>query len=217
MMGLIPHAWVTILAITVAMSFVVSALLNHEAHGIYARFTKQLNYFQRYTSKDGHQRIHSDVEPISLGTADIVIFGMGRLGTSTYDRLKQRGENVIGLDSDQEKVHDHQQRGRWVLYADAENSDLWDTLDISDLCAILLAMPDMEAKEIATKAICHNGYKGLLGATNLFPEEEEKLLELGCNITYNYYSQAGIGFADKMWSVLHREGEAQPRQSDSRQ
>ena len=205
MMGLVPHTWVTILAITVAMSFVISALLNNAAHGIYARFTKQLNFFQRYPNKGSHHRIYPDNEPMSLGIADIVIFGMGRFGTSTYDRLKQRGANVIGLDSDQGKVHDHQQKGRLVLYADAENPDLWDTLDLSRLCAILLAMPDMEAKETATKAICCSGYKGLLGATNLFPEEEEKLRELGCNITYHYYSQAGIGFADKMWRVLHRE------------
>ncbi len=205
MMGLAPEKWVTILAITIALSFVVSASLNNAAHGIYARFAMTLNNFERSPPAVGRHRIHPDDEPMSLGIANIAVFGMGRVGASAYDCLKQRGENVIGLDADQGKVHDHRQQGRRVLYADAEDPYLWKTLDLSGLRAMLLTMPDMEAKELAIKGIRDNGYQGLLGATNLFVEEEEQIKQLGCAITYNYYSQAGVGFADKIWHALHPE------------
>ena len=71
--GLVPESWVVALAITVAMSFAVSAPLNRASHAIYARLSPLVSRLER------RQR-HPDDEPISIGAADVMTFGMGRVG-----------------------------------------------------------------------------------------------------------------------------------------
>ena len=78
--GLVPESWVVALAITVAMSFAVSAPLNRASHAIYARLSPLVSRLER------RQR-HPDDEPISIGAADVMIFGMGRVGLGAYERL----------------------------------------------------------------------------------------------------------------------------------
>ena len=46
------------------------------------------------------------------------------------------------------------------------------------------------------------GYRGLLSATHLFPEEREPIIEAGCDVTYNYYTEAGVGFARHTYETL---------------
>jgi hypothetical protein len=41
-----------------------------------------------------------------------------------------------------------------------------------------------------------------LSATHLYPEEQEPILEAGCDVTYNYYTEAGVGFARHTYDTL---------------
>ena len=193
---LVPESWVVALAIAVALSFAVTAPLNRVSHRIYARVSALASRFER------RQR-HPDDEPISLGAADVAVFGMGRVGRGAYDLLKERGMRVVGLDSDPGKVERHLAEGRRVVYADAEDPDLWHRLRLDGLAAVLLALPDLDAKLFALAEIRRAGYKGLVSATNVFPGEIEPLLARGCTTTYNFYDQAGIGFAERAWEALH--------------
>ena len=196
--GLLAESWVVTLAIIVALSFAVSAPLNRASHAIYARLSPFVLHLER------RQR-HPDDEPISIGTADVMIFGMGRVGLGAYEQLKGRGMRVVGLDSDPGEVARHIAEGRRVVYGDAEDPDLWHRLCLDGLNAILLAVPDLEAKRFAIHEIRRAGYRGLLSATNVYPEEAADLLDCGCTTTYNYYEQAGTGFAERVLTAL-REG-----------
>ena len=197
--GLLPESWVVTLAITVALSFAVSAPLNRASHAIYTRLSPLVARFER------RQR-HPDDEPISIGAADVMIFGMGRVGLGAYERLKERGMRVVGLDSDPGEVERHLAAGRRVVYGDAEDPDLWHRLRLEGLSAVLLAVPDIDAKRFAINQIRSTGYRGMLSATNVYPEEAADLLDCGCTNTYNYYEQAGAGFAEGVWTAL-REGD----------
>ena len=177
------------------MSFAVSAPLNRASHAIYARLSPLVSRLER------RQR-HPDDEPISIGAADVLVFGMGRVGLGAYERLKARGMRVVGLDSDPGEVERHLAAGRRVVYGDAEDPDLWHRLRLEGLSAVLLAVPDLEAKRFATHEIRRAGFQGLLGATNVYPEEADELLDCGCTTTYNYYEQAGAGFAEGVCTAL---------------
>ena len=207
--GLLPESWVVALAITVALSFAVSAPLNRASHAIYARLSPIAARFER------RQR-HPDDEPISIGAADVMIFGMGRVGLGAYERLKARGMRVVGLDSDPGEVERHLAAGRRVVYGDAEDPDLWHRLRLEGLSAVLLAVPDLDAKRFAIHEIRRAGYRGLLSATNVYPEEAADLLDCGCTTTYNYYEQAGAGFAEGVWTALGKGDEtAEPREREA--
>lgn len=205
--GWLGEEWLVYLAMIVAASFVIAAPVNKAAHGLYERWEGVLC---RFESKDKHP----DDGPISLGNAEIAILGMGRVGTGAYDLLKGRNVKVIGLDSDPGKIERHRQKGRRVLFADAEDPGFWSRLNLEKVQAVLLAMPDPEAKEIAIKALRHRGYTGIISATNLYEEEAGPILEAGANTTFNYFDEAGVGFAEHTWEALMSKNESSNASGD---
>jgi glutathione-regulated potassium-efflux system ancillary protein KefC len=80
---------------------------------------------------------------------------------------------VSGIDSDLVKVERHLHEGRRVVYADAEDPGFWHRLRLDGLKAVVLAMPDPEAKNIATRQLRRHGFEGVIGAISSYPEEAE--------------------------------------------
>ncbi len=144
--------------------------------------------------------------------------GMGRVGAGAYRFFSQRKQRVVGLDSDPGKVEEHKRKGRRVLYADAEDPGLWQNIDLSGVRAIMLAIPDREANTIASRQLRLAGYKGLICATALFPEEVKEIIEAGADVAYYYYDEVGVGFAENIWERMkslpaqeaHKEGALLP-------
>ena len=95
--------------------------------------------------------------------------------------------------------------GRRVAYADAEDPGFWHLLNLDRLRAIMFAVPDLQAKIFAARALRRRGYRGLLSATHLYPEERAPIIEAGCDVTYNYYTEAGVGFARNTYETLRGE------------
>jgi predicted Kef-type K+ transport protein len=192
---LLGSQWVIVTALAVALSFIAAAPINAFAHELYRWSSPWLDRLER-------EKRHPDDEPISLGRAEILIVGMGRVGSGAYDYLRQQDENIVGIDSDPAKIESNVREGRRVAYADAEDPSFWQRLNIDRLRAIMLAVPDLQAKVSAARALRRRGFRGLLSATHLFPEEREPILEAGCDVTYNYYTEAGVGFARHTYETL---------------
>jgi hypothetical protein len=186
--GLLEPDWLIAVALAVAVSFAVAAPLNAHAHVLYG-------VMQRFLDRWETEARHPDDEPVSFGSAEILIVGMGRLGTGAYDYFHEHGAHVVGTDSDPGKLERHLKAGRRVVYADAEDVGFWQSLSLDRLRAIMLAFPDLGAKRIAGRELRRRGYTGLLSATHVFPEEREPILEAGVDVTYNYFTEAGVGFA----------------------
>ena len=72
----------------------------------------------------------------------------------------------------------------------------------------MIAVPDMNSKKIAGRELRRRGYSGLLTATHLFPEEKDPILEAGFNESYNYFTEAGVGFARDIVESLGAATEA---------
>jgi predicted Kef-type K+ transport protein len=193
--GLVGSQWVVVTALAVALSFVVAAPVNTFAHELFRSLSPWLERLER-------DKRHPDDEPISLGRAEILVVGMGRVGAGAYDYLKQQNENIVGIDSDPAKIESNVRDGRRVAYADAEDPSFWQLLNIDRLRAIMLAVPDLQAKVSAARALRRRGYRGLLSATHLYPEERAPIIEAGCDVTYNYYTEAGVGFARHTYETL---------------
>ena len=81
----------------------------------------------------------------------------------------RKNENIVGIDSDPAKIESNVREGRRVAYADAEDPSFWHLLNIDRLRAIMLAVPDSQAKVSAARALRKRGYRGLLSATHLYP------------------------------------------------
>ena len=115
--GLLDPQWLVVAAVMVALSFVAVAPLNAYAHELYALLAPWLERLER-------DKRHPDDEPLSLGSAEILIVGMGRVGSGAYDYLRAQQENIVGIDSDPAKIESNIRAGRRVAYADAEDPEL---------------------------------------------------------------------------------------------
>ncbi len=193
--GLMPNEWLVTIAMSVIFSFIISAPLNHFAHGLYERFSEQLKRFER-------DEIHPDDEPINLGNSKILVMGMGRVGTGAYDYLAGKGARVIGMDSDPMRVEKQREQGRRVLYADAEDPGLWANLRLDGITAAVLCMPDPEANQIAVAQLRKIRFEGLVTASATYPEQVAAFEGAGADYAYDYFSRAGYGYAEQVWQRL---------------
>jgi len=193
--GLLAAPWLVVTAFAVALSFVLAAPLNAFAQQLYAALGRWLERLER-------NKRHPDDEPISLGSAEILVVGMGRVGSGAYDYLREQDENIVGVDSDPAKIESNIKQGRRVAYADAEDPSFWQRLNLERLRAIMLAVPDIEAKLTTARALRKRGFKGLIAATHLYPEEYAPIIAAGCDVSYNYYTEAGVGFARHTYESL---------------
>ncbi|HTT08809.1 MAG TPA: cation:proton antiporter family protein [Gammaproteobacteria bacterium] len=193
--GALPHEWVLLCALAMALSFILAAPLNRHAHALYEKLEHRLTTMERHVE-------HVDDEPLSLGQAQILIMGMGRVGTGAYDFLS-RHERVVGLDSDPGKVEKHRQQHRRVLYADAEDPGFWTRVRLDSIRAILLTMPDPQANEIAARQLRRRNYHGLISAASRYPDEREPALAAGVDMDFNVYDEAGVGFAEHVLEALY--------------
>jgi predicted Kef-type K+ transport protein len=176
------------LAIAVSVSFLIAAPLNRFAHQIFERFEPQLQRFELSTR-------HPDEQPKDLGDADILVFGMGRTGTAAYNALIEKGHRPIGLDADIYKVEGHAEAGRNAIFADAEDSNFWNSVDLSKITAAVLAMDDLEAKLIAARMLRASGFSGTIVSHALHADHVAQITEAGADQTYLTMQEAGQSLA----------------------
>jgi predicted Kef-type K+ transport protein len=180
--------WLVPLALTVGLSFVISAPLNRMAHPIYARLARHIDRLE------SDQR-HPDEQPVSLGDTRVLVIGMGRTGTAAYDQLRATEPRLMALDSDPVRIASHLSADRKVRFADAEDFNFWQTLDMPALEAVILCLHDMEGKLIATRQLRQRGFKGYIVAHTMHDDEVEKIREAGADDAYLTMSETGVALA----------------------
>lgn len=189
--GWLDAEWLVVLAIALALSFVVAAPLNTNDDKIYSRLKNFLIKFQR------KERLPDDMLLDTLG-ATIAIFGMGRVGSGAYDKMRKRhGETVVGIDFDAERVKKHQAMGRNVLHGDPSDADFWEKVEQDhSIELVMLALPNFRANLDALDQLREISFPGSIAATARFPDEVKLLRRAGATTVFNVYTEAGSGFAD---------------------
>lgn len=192
--GVLPLSLST-LAVVVALSMALSAPLARYSHGLYKRLEPWLLRLER-------KGVHPDQEPERLDGATALIVGMGRTGGAVYRVLEERGEQPVGLDADPEKVEHHRGKGRRVFYGDAEDPELWERLDLKGLKAVVLTLPDLEAKLLAARWLKERGFSGILAATSFHLEEDPALKAAGVTLIFHPFREAGERLAERVLEEL---------------
>lgn len=189
--GWIDPEWLMIIAIALSLSFVVSAPLNTIDDRIYSQFRSFWLRFQR------KERLPDDMLLDTLG-ATIAIFGMGRVGSGAYDKMRTLyGETVVGVDFDADLIKRHQKLGRKVLHGDPSDADFWEKIEENHgIELVMLALPNLDANLDALAQLRRISFPGRIAATARFPDEEKLLRQSGATAVFNIYTEAGAGFAD---------------------
>lgn len=193
--GWLSKEWLVIIALGVSISFVFTSVFYEYAHTVYAYMRGWVKFFER---RQRRPQYHEQMKQ-----AEILVIGMGRVGRSTYDVLHSKlGHKVWGVESDYEKVVRHQKEGRNVIVGDAEDADFWETRELKHIKLVLLAMPAVaDIRDIATQLQLSN-YEGHIAAIARYEDEREELISYGVDNVFNYYVEAGTGFAEESLHLI---------------
>ena len=190
--GWLPKQWLAVFAIIIALSFILSAPLTSVRDQLYARWQHILKRYEVEKRLPG-------VETLDLGFAEAVVFGMGRIGTAVYDAIEPTfSDRIVGVEINAEKSQSHTDLGRTVVIGDGTNLDFWSRAPslIDNLKLVILAMPTHKANLAAVKLLSELGYTGKIAATSNYDDEANKLKEMGVDLSFNVYAEAGFGFAN---------------------
>lgn len=193
--GWLPDDWLVVLALTVAVGFVLASFLNTQAHQLYGRMEVFLCKFQ------SDERLTEDTSA-DTGDAEVLVVGMGRVGQGAYDAMtKTYGNKVFGIDVDRKKVAALQAQGYHVIPGDAEDIEFWRYINNPHLRLVMLALPENRPMLQAVRLLKEVQCDVRIGAVSRYDEERIALKKAGVHATYNYYTEVGAGFADH----VHRE------------
>ncbi len=197
--GLLPESILASLAVAVAFSLVVAAPVAVRGDVIYSRWRTPLRRLQRAERLAGDEDLH-------VKRVDVVVFGLGRLGTSAMKTVEESFPNrVLGVDVSPRAVGRLRSEGHNVVEGDATDPEFWSRTEdlVHQLEWVLLTMASHEANLAAVERLQARGFTGRIVATSRYADQAAELRELGVVLVFDVYAEAGAGFA----SDLHRRFE----------
>ncbi|WP_222844677.1 NAD(P)-binding protein [Saccharomonospora sp. CUA-673] len=179
------------LALAVAISFLVSAVLNRLSPAVEA-------WLNRTLPRQQADRLTPDDCPIDLGDADTIVLGMGRVGTATVERLHAaHGRRAVGVEHDPVRVEQLREQGYRVVEADATDIDFWQRVQRSGRVGlVVLAMPFQGDNVQVLELLRGNGFTGRVAAIAQRATDVEELRAYGADAAFNLYGSAGESLAD---------------------
>jgi hypothetical protein len=106
------------------------------------------------------------------------------------------------MDADRGRIEKYQSKGMHVFYGDGEDADLWSHMDTHKIKLVLLALPSIEDILNITQQLHCANYQGEIAAIARFPDEHDQLVEGGIDKVFNFYTEAGFGFAEESLELI---------------
>jgi Trk K+ transport system NAD-binding subunit len=158
---------------------------------LYRRLRHPLHRFET------RNRLPGD-EVIRPGKAQVVVFGMGRVGTGAYDYLRSRwGDVVLGIDINADYVDRHRAAGRNVTLGDATDADFWARAERGGRVRLaVLAFADCAENIAVAQLLRDQGFELELASVAHYPDDEQRLRDAGVKAVFNFYAGAGENFAE---------------------
>lgn len=190
--GLLPAEWLAVLAVAVSVSFATSAPLTSRRYDIYDRLSGRLARLER-------SRLRPEDALITPDPADVLVFGLGRVGTGAFDELvERRGSVVLGVERSDARVQRHTAEGRRVIRGDALDPEFWDRVRLVhvDPDLVVLTMGDHSANLEAVRRVRANLPRAQIAAVARWPDEVAELEAAGVHVARNLFGEAGQGLVD---------------------
>ncbi len=188
--GWLPGEWLLIVAIALSLSFVAASVANRSSHELFWRHRDRLSRYE------AEERLPYD-RPIDPGDAEILVFGLGGVGSAAYRTLRDRyGPAVLGLDCDAQVVRRHRERGWAAVADDATDPDFWERLRPGRVRLVLLALPSAAEVATAVRLLRAAGFPGAVAAAARDADDAAALRLAGVDDVLDLYEGLGAAFAE---------------------
>lgn len=197
--GWLSNEWLVILALAVSISFVITNILYRYAHSFFGLHKEFFHQFER-------KECLAEDTFCQPKQAPIVIIGMGRVGIGAYRAICEHGNTLVwGLDAEPEKVAWLSEQGVQAYCGDAEDAFFWERINLPSLQLVLLALPNVIDSMSITNQLRSAGYQGKIAAIARYDDERSQLEEFGIDKVFNFYNEAGVGFADESMALIEKK------------
>jgi glutathione-regulated potassium-efflux system ancillary protein KefC len=195
--GWISREWLVILAVALSLSFIIAAPLKSRVHDLYVRWDRRLRKFE------SAQRLPEE-RPVEIGDAEVLILGMGQVGTAVYEEMCTDPERrVVGVEFDEELVRSHREVGRNVVLGDATDFNFWERVERRGTVPVaVLTMADHRGNLDVLSRLSTRDCVGQLLATARHQDQVEELEAAGATMALDFYTEAGIGLAEHVRQAL---------------
>lgn len=202
-LGSISAQWLVVLALAVSFSFVITGLAYKTSHNQYTKFKDRLKSFEN------PNRLSEDIYVQPIG-AKIIVIGLGRVGKGAYASLNSMvGKEVWGMDADPVRVKSLKKVGYQAMVGDGEDVDLWENMDLSKIQLILMALPSIEDICNITEQLQHANYSGKIASIARYEDQIQPLIDAGSDKVFNFFTEAGTGFAEESLQMLPEHSKPQ--------
>lgn len=189
--GYLDQAWISVIAVAVASSFVLAAAANTARQRLAGPLSDRLAKMER-------QPTLQDDAIIECGYARVIVFGMGRVGAGAFDELEERrGRVVVGVDRGPEVVELHRGQGRNVVRGNALDRDFWERLRLRQDVELVVVAMDNHPSNVACVGLAREFLPTVrIAAIARYPDQVLELQDAGVDVARNLYEEAGQGLAD---------------------
>jgi len=161
------------------------------SHQLYKLLEPALGIFERKGTprEDGTSR--------SVHDCDVIIFGLGRLGSALGMRLQSRGLRVLGIDFSPEAVRQWRARGLEAAYGDATDPEFIASLPLETAKWSILTVPvhmiglsHQETRTTLLQTIRKLGYPTKVALVSHTSADTENLRSLGADLVLEPFEEA---------------------------
>lgn len=201
--GLIEGEWVSAIGVAVAISFVMASATNSLRYRLYDRWFRVLSRLEK-------ESLLIDDAIFDVGPARMLVFGMGRVGTGSYDELEKRERGpVVGVDRSSLRVADHLRENRTVIRGDALDRDFWERAQFHpDVELAVVALNNHAANLECVGRIREFLPSSRIASIATYPDQVAELRVAGVDVARNLYEEAGQALADDAASVMWDEADS---------
>lgn len=186
--------YLTSLALTVSISFIISSPINRNIHYLYEKICYLLIPLERNS-------VHPDELPLDMRNSQVLIMGFGRVGKAAYDHLSHEFR-VIAMDSDPEKINENNLDYN-LFYADAEDHHFWRKLCLSEVKSVILAMNDQQAKINSIIQLRKRNFTGAIISNCSEEYDMAKMIDAGATKVHLQLKESGISMAEFIKNFEH--------------
>jgi Kef-type K+ transport system membrane component KefB len=189
---------VTLVGVT---TIAVSTYMILYSHTLYERLAPWLGPFEK---RNPHRELVSEQEAGSTRPADVIVLGLGRYGGRFAQGLEEAGLAVVGVDFDPESTQVWRGKGLAVLFGDATEAELLQSLPLASCAWVVSTLPDVASNRGLVQTLRTQRYTGELAIVARADEDGLQLKRLGVP-TVIYPMRNAVDFAvDTLAGIIRR-------------
>ncbi|MCU7843260.1 MAG: cation:proton antiporter [Candidatus Thiodiazotropha sp. (ex Monitilora ramsayi)] len=171
------------------------------SHYLYEQLSSWLDVFERKRA----YREDSMGRAVDERSIDVILFGLGRFGSSIARELKKRGHHVLAVDFDPELVRKQEEEGFEIRYGDAEDPEFLISLPLGQSSWILSSLREMPINLGLLHGLRDNGYKGRVAVTAHTASDAKHLEQSGADRVLLPYTDAATEAVDNLFGSCDKK------------